>query len=110
MGKRLEALEKPKAEERKGKRTNLEPAGKFPAGSSDGEVRDKVGAALGVSGKTYEKAKLVVEQGVQSLVKAVDAGDVSVSAAAAAAKLPPAQQERTPLATGMNKHLFRLCG
>ena len=61
IGRAIEALEKPKAKERQGTRTDIkEPCGKFPQGS-EGKTRDKVGAALGVSGKTYEKAKQVVE-------------------------------------------------
>ena len=55
IGRAIEALEKPKAKERQGTRTDIkEPCGKFPQGS-EGKTRDKVGAALGVSGKTYEK-------------------------------------------------------
>jgi ParB-like chromosome segregation protein Spo0J len=62
LGRRLEALEKPKAKERKTKGTNqhTEPSGKLPEGSR-GNTRDKVAAALGVSGKTYEKMKQVKE-------------------------------------------------
>lgn len=66
LGRRLEALEKPKAEARKGQRTDLQPEGKFPSGST-GKTADKVGAALGVSGKTYEAAKAVVENGVPAV-------------------------------------------
>ncbi|WP_149109535.1 hypothetical protein [Limnoglobus roseus] len=74
IGKRLEELEKPKAAERKGGRpAKEETAGKKPA-VSEGDVRDKVGAAIGVSGSTYEKAKQVVEQGAQSLVTTVHVG------------------------------------
>jgi ParB/RepB/Spo0J family partition protein len=66
IGRRLEALEKPKAKERqakagpqsgKGKKTG---SGKLPEPVA-GDTRDKVAAALGVSGKTYEKAKQVAE-------------------------------------------------
>ena len=56
-GGRLESLQKPKAKARKGARTDT-PAGKLPAGSA-GDTRDKVASALGISGKTYEKAKAV---------------------------------------------------
>ena len=66
MGAKLEALEKPKAAERKadhggtapGKTANT--SGNFPE-VSKGETRDKVAAALGVSGRTYDKIKTVVE-------------------------------------------------
>jgi len=70
LGERLEALEKPKAKqrERRGKsadgkaggRGKKKPGGKLPQGS-EGRTREKVGAAVGMSGKTYEKAKEVVQ-------------------------------------------------
>lgn len=62
IGKRIEAIEKPKAEERKtaGRNQHSEPEGNFPE-ASKGKTSDKVAEALGVSGKTYEKAKAVVE-------------------------------------------------
>lgn len=54
LGAKIEAIEKPKAAERMkgGKR----PSGKFP----EGETRDVVGAVVGMSGRTYEKAQAVV--------------------------------------------------
>ena len=60
IGRMIEELEKPKAAERKGGRPRKETSGKLPA-VSGGDTRDKVAKALGVSGKTYEKAKKVVE-------------------------------------------------
>lgn len=68
IGMRLEALEKPKAEERKAS-SQAKPGndGKHPTTGSGklpepvkGDTRDKVAAAVGMSGKTYEKAKAVV--------------------------------------------------
>jgi N6-adenosine-specific RNA methylase IME4/ParB-like chromosome segregation protein Spo0J len=56
----LEELERPKAEARKGARTDT-PAGKLPAGEEAGRVRDKAAGAVGMSGRTLEKAKAVVE-------------------------------------------------
>jgi ParB family chromosome partitioning protein len=58
----LEALEKEKARQRQtaGVNQHTEASGKLPEGSR-GQTRDKVGAALGMSGRTYEKAKAVVE-------------------------------------------------
>lgn len=93
MGRRLEELEKPKAEERKGQRTDLEPSGNFPPSSDGGKTRDIVGEALGVSGKTYEAAKTIAEHGSEALKEAVDAGEVSISAGAEVAKLPEDKQE-----------------
>lgn len=61
LGKRIEDLESPKAAARMkaGKRAD-QPSGKLPEGAK-GDTRDKVAAALGVSGKTYEKAKTVCD-------------------------------------------------
>jgi N6-adenosine-specific RNA methylase IME4/ParB-like chromosome segregation protein Spo0J len=58
----LEALERPEAEKRKKSGTNqhTEPSGKLPEGSK-GQVRDKAAGAVGMSGRTLEKAKAVVE-------------------------------------------------
>lgn len=56
LGRRLEELERPAAEERKGARTDLQPH----ENSSGGSTRDKVGAAVGMSGVTYQRAKAVV--------------------------------------------------
>lgn len=63
LGKAIEAVERPKAQERQGTRTDLadseEPSGKFP--ESAGETRDRVGEAVGWSGRTYQKAAEVAE-------------------------------------------------
>lgn len=92
LGKSLEALERPKAEERKaatqskpGEKAGSQGGGKLPPPSgenlgkpficqlcgdpsygaghlcSKGKTRDKVAAAVGMSGRTYEKAKAVVQ-------------------------------------------------
>jgi DNA modification methylase len=69
LGRMLEEPEraKAKARERAGKspdgqaggRGKKKPPGKFPEGFT-GETRDKVGEAVGMSGRTYEKAKAVI--------------------------------------------------
>lgn len=61
VGRALEQLERPKANERKKSGINQysEPSGKLPGGSG-GYTRDKVGAAVGMSGRTYDYAKAVV--------------------------------------------------
>ena len=56
----LDELEREKARERQGTRTDLELSGNLPEGSA-GDSRDAIGAAVGMSGKTYEKAKAIVE-------------------------------------------------
>lgn len=61
IGKMLEEIERPAAKERQGARTDLQHSGNFPECSS-GQTRDKVGASIGMSGKTYEKAKEVIEK------------------------------------------------
>ncbi len=54
------------AKERQGTRTDLpEHSGNFPQ-SNTGKTRDKVGQAVGMSGKTYEKARQVVKAAEQS--------------------------------------------
>jgi ParB family chromosome partitioning protein len=67
IGRKLEAIEKAAAKERQaqagpsdGPGVKSSGAGKLPE-ASKGEVRDRVGAAVGMSGRTYEKAKAVVE-------------------------------------------------
>jgi hypothetical protein len=57
MGRRLEVLEKPAAHARM---MADKPSGNLPEGPP-GQTRDKVAEAVGMSGKTYEKAKAVVE-------------------------------------------------
>ncbi|MGC8793982.1 MAG: ParB/RepB/Spo0J family partition protein [Bryobacteraceae bacterium] len=44
--------------------------------------------------KTYERAKKVIEQGAPELVAAMDAGEISISAAAVIAQEPPEEQRK----------------
>jgi ParB-like chromosome segregation protein Spo0J len=64
LGKAIEAVEKPKAQERQIsqlKQGEEQPrAGNFPE-REKGETRDRVGEAVGWSGKTYQKAAAVAE-------------------------------------------------
>lgn len=67
LGRELEKLERAKAEKRMAA-TQAKPgqkvgqgSGNFPEPSDRGETRDKVGAAVGMSGVTYTRAKAVVE-------------------------------------------------
>jgi N6-adenosine-specific RNA methylase IME4 len=62
LGRELEKLERPKAQERMeaGHNQHTEPCGNLPQGST-GKTRDKVGESVGLSGSTYEHAKRVVE-------------------------------------------------
>jgi len=68
MGTAIEERERLEAEKRKyegqksGGRGKKKLAGKLPASNGDkGDTRDKVAEAVGMSGRTYEKAKVVVE-------------------------------------------------
>lgn len=57
------------------------------------KARDQAGAAVGVSGRTMDKAKKVREQGHKNLVKAVESGKLDVTKAAKLAELPKDVQE-----------------
>jgi len=61
LGLDLEAIEKPKAKERhkQGSSRGGKGGGKLPQPSE--KTRDAVGAGVGMSGKTYERAKAVTE-------------------------------------------------
>lgn len=100
IGRALEEIEREAAKERQtegqragGRARHGQLGGKLPP-SSAGDTRDRVGEAVGLSGKTYEKAKVVVERGAPELVQAMDRGDVSVDAAAKVATLPKDQQRK----------------
>jgi ParB family chromosome partitioning protein len=62
LGLEIEALEKPAAKERQreGGKRGGKASGKVPEASERSQTRDKVGEAIGMSGKTWEKAKTVV--------------------------------------------------
>ncbi len=66
MGRALEALERPKAKERQSKAGPAEGKGKKSGSEKfseavQGRTLDKVGAAVGISRITYERAKAVVD-------------------------------------------------
>jgi ParB-like chromosome segregation protein Spo0J len=57
------------------------------------QTRDFLAQKAGLgSGKTYQQAKKVVEEGTPELVAAMDTGQISVRNAAALTKLPPEEQ------------------
>lgn len=58
LGIALEELERPKAAERE--RAGRAPSGPGSGGSTGHETRETVGAALGMSGTTYDRAKRVI--------------------------------------------------
>lgn len=89
IGKALEAELREQADRRM-KAGTTSPVENFPEGS---RTRDLAAKAAGFgNGKTYEQAKAVIERGAPELVEAMDAGRVSVSAAAAVAELPKTEQ------------------
>ena len=63
IGRELESLERKAARDRQsaGGRIGGQGGGKLPQ-ASQGKTRDKVAASLGMSGRTYEKAKKVVQE------------------------------------------------
>lgn len=71
LGKLLEPFERKAAKERSGHRTDLEPSGNLPEGWN-GDSRERVAEAVGMSGKTYEKAKAVVDSGNRKLIQQMD--------------------------------------
>lgn len=86
LGRELERIESEEAKKRQESGVNqyTEPSGNFPEGST-GRARDKVASALGVSGRTYEKAKKVVEAAEQEpekfghLVETMDTESVNAA-------------------------------
>ncbi|MFO7899031.1 MAG: DNA methyltransferase [Planctomycetota bacterium] len=60
IGRAIQEREREAAKARQGTRTDLQPCGKLPR-SSGTKTRDKAGRAVGLSGRTFEKAQAVVE-------------------------------------------------
>lgn len=58
-----------------------------------GDARDAAGKAFGVSGKSVDHAKRVIDKGTPELVRAVDSGRMAVSTAAILATEPPEVQK-----------------
>jgi hypothetical protein len=67
--------------------------------SSQGRARDQTARLLNVASSSVESACKVHRQGAPALIDSVNAGQVSVSAAALVAELPHEEQEKT-LAAG----------
>lgn len=76
------------AKERMVAGTKTDPVENLP----QGKARDIAGKAFGVSGKSVDHAKRVIEKGIPELVKAVDEGRMAVSTAAILATEPPEVQ------------------
>ncbi|MCE9566553.1 MAG: ParB/RepB/Spo0J family partition protein [Planctomycetes bacterium] len=96
LGKSIESVAREEAAKRQaatqirdGSRPVVEPV---PSPENKGKTRDIVGKALGVSGRTYEQMKKVVDHGTPELVGAMDDGDLPIKVAAQVADLPPEVQ------------------
>ena len=75
--RRLEQVERLKARERQGERTDLNIQENFP-GSETGQARDKVAQAVGLgSGRQYEKAKYIQEHDPEAIER-IDSGESSI--------------------------------
>jgi len=61
--------EEAEARERQGERTDLKLSGKFP---ESGQTRDKAARGLGISGRTLEKIRQIVETGDKELIAEMD--------------------------------------
>lgn len=61
--------------------------------SEKGRARDAAGKAFGVSGKSVDYAKKVLDRGIPELAKAVDSGRMAVSTAAGLTTEPPEVQK-----------------
>lgn len=96
VGQQIEEIEREAARKRKSQAAG-EPqgrkvsSGKLP-GENRGDSRDLAAAVVGMSGKTFEKAKKVAANATPELLAAVDANKVSVDAAAALVTLPKEKQ------------------
>lgn len=92
----MDAVEK-EAGERQGKRTDLElpqNVAEVKKARTERETRTKSAKQAGFGNhETARQAKKVVKDGAPSLVAAVDAGEISVSAAAAISDLPEEEQD-----------------
>lgn len=92
--KRLEVIERAKAEERM-----KNPMETFPQGTT----RDIVAAATGFgSGKNYDKAKYISENADEEIIRSLDEGSLSINAAYQRLKMDKQQLERQLQETELN--------
>ncbi|MCM0758501.1 hypothetical protein M7775_07945 [Sporomusa sphaeroides DSM 2875] len=78
--KRLERIEREKAKERQGTRTDI--VEMFPPSQDQGKTRDIVAEQSGFgSGKTFEKAKFISENATPELIAELDEGAISINKA-----------------------------
>ncbi len=81
--------------DRQGQRTDRELPENIPEVEPGVETREFAAKKAGFGNfKTYEQAKRVVDQGTPELVEAMDAGEISISAASVIAAEPPERQSQ----------------
>ena len=99
---RARELYEQQAKERQGKRNDIKE--NFPEGQ---QARDAAGKAFGVSGKSVDFAKKVIDKGIPELAKAVDEGRMAVSTAAVLAS-EPAEQQQAAIESQANRDYSKL--
>ena len=94
------------AKERQGKRNDL--VENLPP-SQPTKSRDAAGKAFGVSGKSVDHAKRVIEKGIPELAKAVDSGRIAVSTAAILAT-EPAEEQKAAIEKQADRNYSKMAG
>ncbi len=89
VGARIKPLFEEEARERQGRRTDIR--ANWPE-SENRRARDDAAAAAHVSSRSVERASKVLREGAPELIAQVDAGALSVGAAAEIAELEPDEQ------------------
>lgn len=89
---RARELYEQQAKERMLSGKKSDPVENLPQGESS-KARDAAGKAFGVSGKSVDFAKKVLDKGIPELAKAVDEGRMAVSTAAVLASQPEDKQK-----------------
>lgn len=103
---RARELYEQQAKERQGKRNDLKP--NLPENLPEGrDARDAAGKAFGVSGKSVDFAKKVIDKGIPELAQAVDEGRMAVSTAAVLAS-EPVEKQKAAIETQANRDYSKL--
>jgi ParB-like chromosome segregation protein Spo0J len=73
------------------------------------KARDAAGKAFGVSGKSVDHAKRVIDKGIPELAKAVDSGRIAVSTAAILAT-EPAEEQKAAIEKQADRNYSKMAG
>ena len=105
IGKAIEA----EIGKRQGQRTDLEPVEDLPQVPPGTKTREIAAEKAGFgNARTYQQAKKVTEDGTPELVAAMDAGEVSIDAAALIAQAPPeTQREIVQMPAAVRRQIVR---